>query len=223
MRSSVTVAFGKRARSSAVQRQCVVARCRAATELAQRVSEPFLFNHVMRSCVYAECLGRQRKQVYDRELLYVTTLLHDLGLTSLAPVRERFEVEGADLAREFLARQGMSEAALELAWDAIALHTTAGIPTRKHAVVSLCQLGIVCDIRGLPDNPELAALRSSVHGAYPWLALQRALPDTLVGLYRKSPAAASSHAVADACDRLVPGFRRFNLCDVLLASAGESP
>ncbi|HKO93905.1 MAG TPA: HD domain-containing protein [Polyangiaceae bacterium] len=196
------------------------ALCQAATELAQRVSEPFLFNHVMRSCLYAECLGRQRQQTYDRELLYVSTLLHDLGLTGLAPLRERFEVEGADLAKDFLARQGMSEAALELAWDAIALHTTAGIPTRKQPVISLCHLGTACDIRGLPDNAELSALRSAVQAAYPWLALQRALPDTLAGLYRQSPAAVSSHAVADACDRLVPGFRRFNLCDVLLATAG---
>jgi hypothetical protein len=196
------------------------ALCQAATELAQRVSEPFLFNHVMRSCVYAQFLGQQLERPYDRELLYVSTLLHDLGLTSLAPLRERFEVEGADLAKEFLARQGMSEAALELAWDAIALHTTAGIPTRKQSVIALCHLGTACDIRGAADNPELTALRAAVNEAYPWLALQRALPDTLVGLYRKSPAAVSSHAVADACDRLVPGFRRFNLCDVLLLSAG---
>jgi hypothetical protein len=195
--------------------------CRAATELAERVLEPFLFNHVMRSCVYAECLGRQRKQPYDRELLYVATLLHDLGLSRLAPLQERFEVEGADLAKEFLARQGMSEAALELAWDAIALHTTAGIPVRKPPVVSLCHLGTACDIRGLPDNPELAALRAPVREAYPWLVLQRALPETLVGLYRKSPMAAASHAVADACDRLVPGFRRFNLCDILLANEAD--
>ncbi len=197
------------------------ALCVAATELAQRVSAPFLFNHVMRSCVYAECLGRLRKERYDRELLYVATLLHDLGLTSLAPVQERFEVEGADLAKDFLARQGMAEAALELAWDAIALHTTAVIPIRKHPVISLCHLGTACDIRGLPDNPELAALRKPVREAFPWLTMQRALPETLVGLYRRSPAASASHAVADACDRLVPGFRRFNLCDILLASTEE--
>jgi hypothetical protein len=127
-------------------------------------------------------------------------------------------VEGADLAKEFLARQGMSEPALALAWDAIALHTTAGIPVRKPPVIALCHLGTVCDIRGLRDVPELAALRAPVEQAYPWLAMERALPETLVGLYRQSPAAAASHAVADACDRLVPGFRRFNLCDVLLSS-----
>jgi hypothetical protein len=197
------------------------ALCRAATELARRVSEPFLFHHVMRSCVFAECLGRQGKQPYDRELLYVATILHDLGLTQLAPLRERFEVEGADLAKEFLARQGLSDSAVELAWDAIALHTTFGIPLRKQPVIALCHLGIACDIRGLPGNSELMALRAPVREAYPWLAMQRALPEVLVGLYQRSPAAAGSHAVADACERLVPGFRRFNLCDILLSSAAE--
>ena len=63
--------------------------------------------------------------------------------------------------------------------------------------------------------------RAPVRAAYPWLTLQRALPGALVGLYRKSPAAAASHAVADACEHLVPGFKRFNLCDILLASAGS--
>src|SRR5688572_17221629 len=129
--------------------------CEGATELARRVSEPFLFHHVMRSWAYAEWLGQRRGGKHDREVLYVATVLHDLGLTELAPVRERFEVEGADAAKEFLARQGMSERALELAWDAIALHTTAGIPVRKQAEVALCHLGIACDIRGLPDDAEL--------------------------------------------------------------------
>jgi len=57
-----------------------------------------------------------------------------------------------------------------------------------------------------------------VVGAYPRLELERALPESLVALYRRNPAASASHAVADACERLVPGFRRFNLCDVLLAN-----
>jgi hypothetical protein len=61
-----------------------------------------------------------------------------------------------------------------------------------------------------------------VLNAYPRLDLQRALPESLVALYRRNPAATASQAVADAWERLVPGFRRFNLCDVLLAHAGQS-
>lgn len=60
-------------------------------------------------------------------------MLHDLGLTSVAPARERFEIEGADAARSFLSRHGMSDRALDTVWDAIALHTTMAIPQRKCA------------------------------------------------------------------------------------------
>lgn len=193
------------------------ALCEAATELARSVSAPFLFNHVMRAALYAEWLGQRREQAYDRETLFLATVLHDLGLTALASVRERFEVEGADAAKEFLARQGVREATIERVWDAIALHTTAGIPLRKSAEVALCHLGVACDIRGLPERPDFDAVRRRALDAYPWLDLHTALPEALVALYRKSPSAAASHAVADACERAVPGFARFNLCDVLLA------
>lgn len=197
------------------------ALCQAALELAQRVSEPFLFHHVIRSSLYADWFGRRRKLAYDRELLSVSTLLHDLGLTAIAPARARFEIEGADAAKEFLVRQGMAERSVEVAWDAIALHTTAEIPLRKGAEVALCHLGVACDIRGVPGDAEADAFIAEVLNACPRLDLHELLIETLVGLYRKNPAAAVSHAVADACERRVPGFRRFNLCDALLVNVDK--
>ena len=191
--------------------------CQAATQFARSVSEPYLFHHVMRSFVYADWIGRQRRASYDRETLYVATVLHDLGLTSLAPVRERFEIEGADAAKAFLAKHGADERMLDQVWDAIALHTTAEIPQRKSPEVALCQLGIGSDVLGLPgDNDPVTA---EVLMAYPWLGLDEALLNDLVGLYRKNPVACASHAVADACERQVEGFRRFNFCDALVSRA----
>lgn len=196
--------------------------CSAAAELARRVSPTFLFHHVMRSWVYAAWLGEHRGLPYDPELLYVATVLHDLGLTRLAPVQGRFEVEGADAAKEFLARQGMAERSIEIVWDAIALHTTAEIPLRKAPEIALCHLGIAHDLRALPDFASSGALRERALAAYPRLDLSEGLLGTLVRLYHTNPAAAASHAVADACERRVAGFRRFNLCDILLSSEPES-
>lgn len=193
--------------------------CRAATELARRVSQPFLLNHVIRSWIYAEWLGQRRAEPYDHEALYVATVLHDLGLTDIAPVQLRFEIEGADAAKEFLARQGMAERRIELVWDAIALHTTAQIPLRKSPEIALCHLGIAHDLRGSSAEVSAAGVDRRALAAYPRLALPGELVGTLVKLYRKNPAAAASHAVADACERLVPDFKRFNLCDVLLPDA----
>ena len=49
----------------------------------------------------------------------------------------RFEVDGANAARDFLRKYGVPESSVEMAWDAIALHTTPGIPEHKKAVVAL--------------------------------------------------------------------------------------
>jgi hypothetical protein len=193
--------------------------CVATAEYVERFASPVLLNHVVRTYVYAEWIGRDRGLSYDSETLYVATLLHDLGLTSLASVKARFELEGADLAREFLASRGMDERRLELVWDAIALHTTAEIPLRKSPEVALCHLGIAADIRGLP--PPLAARlpAQALIDLYPWLEMDDALLEALTALYRKNPAAAASHAVADACEWRVPGFKRFNLCNILAERA----
>src|SRR5258705_5998362 len=97
--------------------------CKATIEYARHVSEPFLFHHVMRSAVFADMIGRQRKVKFDPEVLCVASVLHDLGLTQLAAVQARFEVEGADAAKEFLVKCGISEKKIEIVWESIALHT----------------------------------------------------------------------------------------------------
>src|SRR5882724_6910016 len=143
--------------------------CNAAIEYAKAVSEPFLFHHVMRSAVFADAIGRTKGLKYDRELLCVSTVLHDLGLTKIAPVEVRFEIEGADAARKFLVEKGMSERRIEIAWDAIALHTTAEIPSRKCAEIALCQLGIAADLRIAPLEPVSETVLEDAMRAYPWL------------------------------------------------------
>lgn len=192
------------------------ALCAATTEYARSVSEPFLFNHVMRSYVFAELCGQRMGRTYDRELLYVGCVLHDLGLTGVAPAAARFEIEGADAARTFLSRQGMSDRALDIVWDAIALHTTMEIPQRKCPEIALCQLGIAVDVGVAPF--DLRPALPDILAAFPRLDFKRALVDALAGTYLKNPAAASSPVVADACERRVPGFHRFHLCDALAAS-----
>jgi len=190
--------------------------CNAAVEYARTVSAPFLFHHVMRSAILADSIGRKRGMRYDRELLCVSAVLHDLGLTTIAPVQMRFEIEGADLAKDFLARKGMSEHHVDIAWDAIALHTTAEIPSRKCAEIALCQMGIAADLGFAPPDAVGDETIDEALAAYPWLDFHESLPTTLVGLYQRNPRAAASNAVEEACERRIPGFRRFNLFDRLI-------
>ena len=68
-----------------------------AREIARQSSEPYLFNHVMRSWLFAAVLSKQAEVQPDPELLAVAALLHDLGLTEkYATDDKRFEVDGAD-------------------------------------------------------------------------------------------------------------------------------
>jgi hypothetical protein len=190
--------------------------CVAAIDYAQNVSEPALFHHVMRSAVFADAIGRQREMKFDREVLCVAAVLHDLGLTRLAAVQARFELEGADAAKEFLVKRGMSEGDIGVVWEAIALLTTAEIPSRRSPEVALCQMGIATDLFALHPELMTADQLDEIFEVYPWLGLDEALPSTLVGLFRKNPKAASSSAVADACELHVPGFKKFNFCEHLV-------
>ena len=62
---------------------------------AQAESQPWLFNHVARSWLYGASLARHRALDPDAELVAVSVLLHDLGLTRGGAPDRRFEVVGA--------------------------------------------------------------------------------------------------------------------------------
>jgi hypothetical protein len=196
--------------------------CVAAIEYARNVSEPSLFHHVMRSAIFADVIGRKRKMNFDPEVLCAATVLHDLGLTKLAAVQARFEIEGADAAKEFLVKRGMTEKNVEIVWEAIALHTIAEIPSRRSPEVALCQMGIATDLLVPPPDLMTAEQLDEVFEIYPWLGLNDALPSILVGLFKKNPKVESSGPVADACTLHVPGFKRFNFCEHLVDKQNKS-
>ena len=48
---------------------------------AQRLSEPYLFNHAVRSWLFAISIARAKNIDYDSEVVAIGTILHDIGLT----------------------------------------------------------------------------------------------------------------------------------------------
>ena len=86
----------------------------AAIEYAQRLSEPYLFNHAMRSWLFAEAIGRTKGIDYDREVVAIGTILHDIGLTASVSGPNRFEVNGADAALSFIEGRGLSDRRAQL-------------------------------------------------------------------------------------------------------------
>ncbi|WP_441288870.1 HD domain-containing protein [Sorangium sp. KYC3313] len=196
------------------------ALCVEATEHARAVSAPFLFNHVARTYVFGDALGRRRGLSYDRELLYLACVFHDLGLTDSAPVETRFEVEGADAARAFLAARGVGAREQEIVWDAIALHTTVVIPQRKRPEIALCQMGAAIDVGYAPRTLLPERLVEEALGRYPRLGFKEAMTSAFCGLLRRNEAAAAtSPVVADVGERRLDGFRPVHFCDVIAGAA----
>lgn len=124
--------------------------CREITELVRDTESTLLFNHSNRVYYFGALTGRRRGLNFDRELLYAGAMFHDMGLTSKhSSQMERFEVDSANAARDFLRGRGVAPSDIELVWTAIALHTTPSIPVHMHPVVALVTAGVEMDVLGI--------------------------------------------------------------------------
>ncbi|AXE29281.1 hypothetical protein DK842_04765 [Chromobacterium phragmitis] len=186
-----------------------------ALDCARSLSAPWLFNHVARSWLFAALLARRRGHAPDPELLAVSCLLHDVGLTSHFDGRARFEVHGANFARDWAGRRGVGGDGLRQVWDAIALHTTGSIAMHKEDVVRYCHLGIGVDYGGWGWR-ELAPEGDRVLSALPRLGMKRALTTCLCGIAQRFPQTAADNFLGDYGRRFVDGFAAPSSVDMML-------
>ena len=121
-----------------------------------------------KSCLLIRCSSREKANLkYDEELLYVSALFHDLGLTKkFSSPDKRFEVDGANAARSFLQQHGMDNESIRLVWDSIALHTTIGIAEYKEPQVSLIYSGVGYDVMGDGYDEISEEIREQVVSAF---------------------------------------------------------
>src|SRR6266446_10770634 len=123
---------------------------REAIGLLREFSTPLLFNHSHRVFFWANELGRQTGQTFDDELLFVCAAFHDLGLLKkFSSADDRFEVDSANAVRQFLERHEVPAPRIQVAWDAISLHTTPGIGGYKPREVELLYNGGGLDVLGI--------------------------------------------------------------------------
>ena len=152
-----------------------------AYRFAEEIEPSWLFSHSVRCYLYAKALGgRVGLQDYDDELVFLSCVLHDLGLTDQGNRDNRFEVDGADLAVEFLRERGMSEKRVRVVWEAIALHTSDGIPSRMGPEVAITQVGIGADLFGLLREELPADLVTRAHSSFPRADLGYTWADAIV-------------------------------------------
>jgi len=193
----------------------------AATELVRDTESDLLFHHSTRVYYFGALAGLRKKLKFDPELLYIGAMFHDMGLTKeYRSATERFEVDSANAARDFLRRYGIDEAAIDVVWDAIALHTTPGIPQHKKPEVALVTTGVEMDVLGLgyldvPDPHREAVVNAHPRGDHFKEQIIHAFHD---GFCHK-PETTFGTVNDDVLALLDPKFKRANFCNIILNSA----
>jgi hypothetical protein len=190
-----------------------------ATDLLREHSTELLINHSIRVYLFAGEQGRQRKLKFDSELLYVAAAFHDFGLLKkFSSADERFEVDGANAVRQFLTAHQVPEEQVQLAWEAIALHTTPGITQYMRPEVALLYTGVGLDVvgRGFDQFPE--ELREEIVKRYPRKQFKERFIQEYFAGFAQKPGTTYGTVNSSICERFIPGYKAPNACDVIAAS-----
>jgi hypothetical protein len=187
-----------------------------AMDYARVRSEPFLFNHAVRSWLFAVRLGQLQGVPHDAEVVAVASLLHDLGLTNSFTGPKRFEIEGADAARAFAREEGLDDRRVQLIWDSVALNSTPSIGLHKEAEVALCTAGIVLDFGGPQYDLIPPTEMKSILAAFPRLDMKRCFTDSVCRIVRTKPETTYDNFAGDFGERFVPGYQRPSTVDFLM-------
>jgi hypothetical protein len=186
---------------------------REATSLAASSEAPAIFNHSIRSFLFSQLIARERRLDHDVEAAYVAAILHDTGLSAAhASDSERFEVDGANLARGLLAKHGAPEVKGDLVWDAVALHYSPGLAKWKPPEVQLVNAGVAADFGrglGMLQRDDVVA----VLAAAPRTDFIEVFLAAVAAVAARKPLATGNTFVTDVAYRMVPGFHLVNFCD----------
>lgn len=194
---------------------------REIRELVRDTETPLLFHHSSRVFYWGALTGVRRGLTFDAELLYAGAMFHDMGLTHpYSSPHERFEVDGANAARDFLRDHGISQQDIHTVWTAIALHTTPGIPQHMHPVIALVTAGVEMDVLGIAYNEFSDAEREAVVQAHP---RAESFKDKIIQAFydgnQHKPSTTFGNVNADVLADKDPSFTPTNFCSVIRNSA----
>ena len=190
-----------------------------ATALLREYSTDLLFNHSMRVYLFAAEQGREQHLRFDPELLYVAAAFHDLGLTKkFSSPNDRFEVDGANAARQFLSAHHVPEHQIRTVWQAIALHTTPGVTQYMEPEVALLYSGVGLDVlgRGLEQFP--ADVREKIVAQYPRKNFREEFLKAYFAGFAHKPETTYGTVNVGVCERFIPGFKNLNACELMAGS-----
>ncbi len=196
---------------------------REAAELVRQHQTEMLFNHSVRTYVFGAMKGIRQNLKFDSELLYVAALFHDMGLAEAYETEaKRFEVDGADAAREFLRSHGIPEPKADLVWEAIALHSTLGIPEYMRPEIALTQAGVAMDVVGRGFDEYTERQRDEVIAAFPRHDFKNEFIQAQTRSALKKPQTTFGTMNFDFVESVDPTVRKPNMCTLIHGSPWHS-
>jgi HD superfamily phosphodiesterase len=194
---------------------------RDLTQLIRDTETELLFHHSTRVYLFGALTGRRKGLTFDPELLYAGAMFHDIGLTEeYRQSQNRFEVDGANAARTFLRSYGVTEAEVEIVWDAIALHTTPGIPEHKKPEVALVTSGVEMDVLGIAYDAFGDEEREAVVAAYPRGGhFKNEIIKAFYDGMKHRPDSTFGTVNDDVLAHFDPAYKRIDFCRMILESS----
>ena len=194
---------------------------REITELVRDTESPLLFHHSSRVYYFGALAGKKRGLKFDPELLYAGAMFHDMGLTHQhSSTHDRFEVDGANAASDFLRQRGISEHDVETVWTAIALHTTPGIPQYMRPEIALVTAGVEMDVLGMKYDDYSDDIRNAIVDVHPRTPnFKEDIIQTFYNGIKHKPDTTFGNVKVDVIADKEPHFCRGNFCCVIRNSA----
>jgi hypothetical protein len=145
---------------------------RATWGWANRALPGYLLAHSVRSYCWGAAIAGEEGWSFDRRVLWIAALWHDYALTRIPQNTMCFEIEGAELARGFLRRAGLSAAEVDRVAIAIILHMQPGVTVADGVESVLLDQATSIDVRG-EGYERVEGIRDGVVRAYPRRAFDR--------------------------------------------------
>ena len=191
-----------------------------ATAFIRDVENDLLFHHSRRVFLFGALQGIRRGLQPDLELLYVGAMFHDIGLTDRYRTSAlRFEVDGANAAREFLLDRGADEGDARKVWLSIALHTTPNVPEFLEPEIALVTAGVETDVLGIGRDDLPPEALEVVTAAHPRPDFKRRILQAFTDGMKHRPETTFGTVNADVLEHFDPSFVRDDFVDIILKNS----
>ncbi|MEU2563055.1 HD domain-containing protein [Streptomyces longispororuber] len=169
----------------------------AARLVCEEYADPALYHHSVRSYYFGAAWAEERGLDFDRELFFVSALLHDLAL--VAPFDSHtlpFEEAGGHLARVFTAGLGWPTRRRDRAAELIVLHMRDDVAPDVDVESRMLQVGTSADVSGSGLDAFAPSFRDALVAAYPRLDFARSFVRLFQEQAARKPGCAAARLVA---------------------------